>query len=48
MVAVCEKHKKRIPRGHTYHLVKSEDCKLCALTEQEIKEYISYRKKYLW
>lgn len=48
MVTVCKEHIKRIPRGHTYNIVEKKDCKLCGLTEREIREYIDFRNKYLW
>jgi hypothetical protein len=48
MVAVCKKHLKRIPAGHTVQIVKEDKCELCKMIEAEIKEYIKYRNKYLW
>jgi uncharacterized protein YnzC (UPF0291/DUF896 family) len=48
MVEVCKEHVKRLPKAHNYHIVKPKDCKLCKLTEEEIKEYVEYRKNHLW
>ena len=48
MVAVCDEHLKRIPRGHTANIVDKKGCELCKMTEQEIKDYIKFRKEYMW